>query len=103
MINGSISTESNPIVVAKFAMKMAAACDLGLPSVTVTGNEAQIPYLYKDLIEALSTVGNPQQTTTGGIYSQTGIDLVSFVFGTQKLDTAEIVQISKLWRILVGI
>jgi len=91
VINGSISTESNPIVVAKLAYENGGGyLTLGLPSVTVTGNEAQIPYLYKDLIEALSTVGNPQQTTTGGIYSQTGINLVSFVFGTQKIDTAEI-------------
>lgn len=91
LINGSISTEAKPIVVAKLAYENGGGyLTLGLPSVTVTGNEAQIPYLYKDLIEALSTVGNPQQTTTGGIYSQTGINLVSFVFGTQKIDTAEI-------------
>ncbi len=64
---------------------------LGLPQVTVSnGNVAQIPYLFKDLIEALSTIGNPQQTTAGGIYSQTGINLGSFTIGTTGIDSAEI-------------
>jgi hypothetical protein len=90
LMNGA-STEASPIVVAKLAYENGGGyLTLGLPSVNVNGDEAQIPYLFKDLIEALSTNNNTQQTTTGGIYSQTGINLVSFTFSSQKVDTAEI-------------
>ncbi len=91
LINGSLSIQAAPVVVGKLAYENGGGyLTLGLPSVTVNGNEAQISYLYKDLIEALSTNSNTQQTTTGGIYSQTGINLVSFNIGTQNVDTAEI-------------
>jgi UDP-glucose 6-dehydrogenase len=90
LMNGA-STEASPIVVAKLAYENGGGyLTLGLPSVNVDGDEAQIAYLFKDLVEALSTNNNTQQTTTGGIYSQTGINLVSFTFSSQKVDTAEI-------------
>jgi len=89
-MNGA-STEAMPIVVAKLAYENGGGyLTLGHPSVNVDGDEAQIAYLYKDLVEALSTNSNTQQTTTGGIYSQTGINLVSLIFSSQKVDTAEI-------------
>lgn len=91
LINCTLSVQAAPIVVAKLAYENGGGyLTLGLPSVTVTGDEAQLAYLYKDLIEALSTNNNTQQTTTGGIYSQTGINLVSFTIGTQNVDTSEI-------------
>ena len=91
MINGSTSVQAAPVVVAKIAYENGGGyLTLGLPSVTVAGDEAQIAYLYKDLIEALSTNGNTQQTTMGGIYSQTGINLASFTFSTQNMDSGEI-------------
>jgi hypothetical protein len=91
LINGSLSVQAVPIVVAKLAYENGGGyLLLGLPCVTVIGNEARIAYLYKDLIEALSTNSNTQQTTTGGIYSQTGINLVSFVLGALNPDAAEI-------------
>ena len=91
MINGSTSVQAAPIVVAKLAYENGGGyLTLGLPSVTVNGSTAQIPYLYKDLIEALSTNSNSQQTTTGGIYSQTGINLATFTFSTDNMDSAEI-------------
>lgn len=51
---------------------------LGLPSVTVLNNEAKIAYSFKDLVQAANkTQGNPSPT---GVYSQTGINLVTFSF-----------------------
>lgn len=91
LINGTLSVQAAPIVVAKLAYENGGGyLTLGLPSVTVTGDEAQMAYLRKDLVEALSTNNNTQQTTTGGIYSQTGINLASFTIGTQNVDTSEI-------------
>jgi hypothetical protein len=93
LMNGSLTTSAAPIIVAKLAYENGGGyLALGLPSVTITNNVAQIPYLIKDLVEALNTLNNPQQTTAGGIYSQTGINLVSFTLGTTAIDTAEIGQ-----------
>jgi len=92
LINGSTTTAANPVVAGKLAYENGGGyLTLGLPNVTISnGNVAQIPYLYKDLVEALSTTANSQQTTTGGIYSQTGINLATFTIGTSGLDSAEI-------------
>jgi hypothetical protein len=79
LINGSTSTQSSPVIVSKLAYENGGGyLTVGLPSVTVIGTTAYVPYLFKDLIEALNTLANPQQTTAGGIYSQTGINLASF-------------------------
>lgn len=91
LINGSTSTSAAPIIVAKLAYENGGGyVTLGLSSVTVNSNVALVSYLFKDLVEALNTLNNPQQTTDGGIYSQTGINLVSFTIGTMDIDTAEI-------------
>lgn len=92
LINGSTSTAAAPIVVGKLAYENGGGyLTLGLPSVTLTnGNIAQVSYLYRDLIEPLATLSNSLQTTTGGIYSQTGINLGTFTIGTTGIDTAEI-------------
>lgn len=91
LINGSLSKSSQPIVVAKLAYENGGGyVTLGLPGVTVIENVAQISYLYKDDVEALNTNATTQQTSTGGIYSQTGINLVSFTLATEAIDTAEI-------------
>lgn len=91
LINGSISTSANPIIVGKLAYENGGGyLRLGLPLVTVEQNVAQVSYLFKDSVQALNTLNNPAQTTTGGIYSQTGVNLVSFTLGTEKIDTAEI-------------
>lgn len=90
LINGE-STAASPVITAKLAYENGNGyLALGLPGVTVTGSVAQIPYLYKDLVQALNTLNNTQQTTAGGIYSQTGINLVSFSLGTEQITTAEI-------------
>lgn len=93
LINASTTTVTHPVIVAKLAYENGVGyVTLGLPSVTVTDNVAQISYLYKDLVAALATLDNSQQTTSGGIYSQLGVNLVSFTLGTDKIDTAEIAQ-----------
>jgi hypothetical protein len=94
LINASLSTESAPIVVAKLAYENGGGfLSTGLPSVTVQDSTAIVSYLYADLVEALSTNQNPQQTTSGGIYIQTGINLASFdIESTTGIITAEIGQ-----------
>ena len=60
-----------------------------LPSVTVTGNVAQMAYEIKDLLAPVSkTAQSPAQT--GNIYSQTGINLASFNLSNTNQITAEI-------------
>lgn len=91
LIDAALSTDANPLVVAKLAYENGGGyVHRGLPGVTIAGPNAQIAYLFKDLIEPLATLGNTQQSTTGGVYAQTGINLVSFQIGTQNIDTAEI-------------
>lgn len=105
VINGSTSTAASPRVIAKLAyqngfVNASAASQgylpTGLPGVTVRGTSFYIPYLCKDLIQAVgkqdtgisSTAQNPIQTSN--IYSQTGVNLVSVTLGTEAFDSAEI-------------
>jgi len=91
LVNGSTTTAASPIIVSKLAYQNGAGyAPFGLPNVAVNGSVAQLPYLYKDDVEALNTLNNPQQTTAGGIYSQTGVNLVSLTLGTSDIDTAEL-------------
>lgn len=63
----------------------------GVPSVTVNGTTARVGYLFKDSIQAVNkntNVGAGVQTA--GIYSQTGINLASFVFSSDSLFSSEI-------------
>lgn len=76
-------SDQNGNVIAKLAYENGGGyLSAGLPNVTVSGETAQFTYLYKDLIEALNTLGNSQQTTAGGIYSQTGINLATVTLNT---------------------
>jgi len=92
LINGTTSTDVNPVVAAKLAYSNGGGyLTLGLPSVTVSGTNAQIAYLYKDLIAAVNKNTNiPTGSQVAGIYSQTGINLATFDITLQGLDTAEI-------------
>lgn len=93
LINGSTSTAANPVIVSQLAnLNGGGYVSLGLCNVTVTGSSAQMCYFYKDLVEALNTVNNTQQTAAGGIYSQVGINLVSFSLGTQNICTSQAAQ-----------
>lgn len=92
LINASTSTLTSPKIAAKLAYENGGGyLTKGLPGVSVTGTTAQIPYLFKDLIQAVNKNTNVATgTQVNGIYSQTGINLATFVFGTSGLDTAEI-------------
>lgn len=61
---------------------------VGLPSAQlVAENVVKISYRYKDLVAASSASGN---TSTAPVFSQTGINIVTFTIGTSDLTTAEI-------------
>lgn len=91
LMNGSLTKATSPIIVSKLAYQNGGGyLSLGLPNVAIHGTIASIPYLFKDDVEALNTLNNPQQTTSGGIYSQTGINLVSFNVNTLAIDSADI-------------
>lgn len=75
------SLSSAPQIVAKVSYENCGGyLTQGLPSVTVDGDQAYFSYLFKDLAQALVTLNNSQQTTTGGIYTQTGVNLGSLDF-----------------------
>lgn len=94
LVNATTSTSLSPVIAAKIAYQNGGGyLTLGLPGVTVTGTTARVPYLFKDLIQAVNKNTNvPTGSQTAGIYSQTGINLGSFTVGTAALDTAEIGQ-----------
>lgn len=92
LINASESRATSPVISAKLAYSNSGGyLTKGLPSITVQDSVANVPYLIKDLIQAANKDTNvPTGTQTAGIYSQTGINLASFTFGTNYIDTAEI-------------
>jgi hypothetical protein len=91
LVNASLCTEANPVIVAKLAYENGGGyLPTGLPSVSIIGSDAYIPYLYKDLIEALSSANAANTAVTPGVYSQTGINLVTFDFTSDGLFTSEI-------------
>lgn len=86
LMNGTTTTAASPQIVAKLAYENGGGyLTIGLPSASVpsSGGSVCLPYLYKDLAQALNTENNTQQTTTGGIYSQTGVNMATFVFEEQ--------------------
>ncbi len=92
LINATESTSAVPEIVAKLAYSNGGGyLTKGLPSVTVTDQTAQMAYLIKDLVQAVNKdTAVPSGTQTAGIYSQTGINLVSFTLNSDLLDTSEI-------------
>lgn len=60
----------------------------GLPNVTVNEDVAQMTYLFKDLIAGANKSQNA--TSAAGVYSQTGVNLVTFTLGTSSNASAEI-------------
>jgi hypothetical protein len=92
LINGSRSTATAPVIVAKLAYSNGGGyLTTGLPSVSLSEKTASISYLYKDTIQAVNkntNVSAGQQTA--GIYSQTGINLATFDLAISNIDSAEI-------------
>lgn len=63
----------------------------GLPGVIVNGEIAQMSYLIKDLIAGINKgTALPAGTPLSAVYSQTGINLVTFTIGTESITSAEI-------------
>jgi len=92
LIDGTKSTSASPVVAAKLAYENGGGyLTMGLPNVSISGTDAKIPYLFKDLIAAVNKgTAVPAGTQVNGVYSQTGINLSSFNIGTSGLDTSEI-------------
>lgn len=92
LINATNCSAVSPDVAAKLAYENGGGyLTHGLPSVTVTNSVSQIAYLFKDLIQAVNKdTAVPTGTQVAGIFSQTGINLSSFSFGTENLNTSEI-------------
>lgn len=94
LINGSISTSSAPAPVGKLAYSNGGGyLATGLPQVSVSGETAQLAYLFKDSVQALAVTNpanNSTQQSSGGIYSQLGINLGTFVIGSKNIDSIEI-------------
>lgn len=58
----------------------------GLPSVSVSGTEARVGYLFKDMIQAVNKDTNVAAgTQTAGVYSQLGINLATFDLGATPI------------------
>lgn len=86
LINGSGQ------VVSRFAYSNGGGyCPVGLPSVTVNDNIAQVGYLFKDFITSQNT-STTESISKSNIYSQTGLNLISFTIGTSNVVPAEIAQ-----------
>lgn len=76
-------------VIAKLAYSNAGGYyTTGLPSVTTSGETISVAYLIKDTIQAVNkSQGSPNPT---GVYSQTGVNLVTFDLGFNNISTSEI-------------
>lgn len=92
LINASESTSASPVVAAKLAYSNGGGyLTTGLPSVTVRDDTAFIGYRLKDLIQAVNKdTAVPSGTQVAGVYSQTGLSMVSFSFGTASMSSSEI-------------
>ena len=87
------TTSTNPLVVARLAYQNGGGyLTTGLPNVSLSPEgDYGIPYLYKDLIAAVNkNTAIPAGNQVNGIYSQTGVNLVSLDFTTDGIATAEI-------------
>lgn len=91
MLDGSTSTQAAPVVVGKIAYSNGGGyLTTGLPNVVLSGVTAQVPYLFKDLVQAVNKNTNvPSGSQVNGIYTQTGINLANFSFDTDGIASAE--------------
>ncbi len=82
--------DSTGNIAAKLAYSNAGGYPVNqvLPSANVSGNEARIAYLFKDLI----TPVNKSQgvANTAGIYSQTGVNLVTWTISDAPMVSSEL-------------
>lgn len=84
-------SDSSGHVIVKFAYQNGGGyATAGLPNVVTDGNDIQVPYLFKDLIQSVNKNTNvPAGSQVNGIYSQTGINLATITLNSDLL-SAEI-------------
>lgn len=63
---------------------------LGLPSVSVNENVANFSYLNKDLVSSVNKSQGLAASAASGVYSQTGINLVTYDIGNVDIQAVEI-------------
>lgn len=92
LINATESRSATPVICGKLAYSNGGGyLTKGLPNVSITDQTASMAYLFKDLLAAANKDTDVETgTQTAGIYSQTGINLVSFTLNSDLLDTSEI-------------
>ncbi len=92
LVNATLSADITPIISAKLAYQNGGGyLNTGLPNATVNGMQVSMPYLFKDLVTSVNKNTNvPTGTQVDGIYSQTGINYVTFDIGDLNFDTVEI-------------
>lgn len=80
---------SSGSIIAKIAYQNGGGyLPFGLPSVSVNGSVALVPYLFKDQIQSVNKNTNvPSGSQTAGIYSQTGINAANFNFSSQIISS----------------
>lgn len=70
-------------VVSKLAYSNAGEYYItGLPNSILVNDDVYIPYLFKDLVESVNKTQGV--TNTAGVYSQTGVNMSKFTFGTES-------------------
>jgi hypothetical protein len=76
-------------IITKFAYSNAGGyLTDGLPSALVSGNSVSIAYLYKDLLTAVNKTQGI--ANSAGIYSQTGVNLITITIDNSNIHTSEI-------------
>lgn len=92
LVNASTSVSTAPVVVAKVAYSNGGGyLPSGIPSVTVSGDTAQVAYLYKDLIESQAPAGQQSLGLQApAVYTQTGINLATFTLGSTDIGSIEL-------------
>lgn len=92
LLDASNSTSAAPKVISKLSYQNGGGyLTVGLPNVTIINDSAYIPYLFKDLIQAVNKNTNVAAgNQTAGVYSQLGISLATFTFNSDNLGSSEI-------------
>lgn len=91
LVNGTLSTSALPNILGKLAYENGGGyLATGVPSVSVDGTRLSVPYLFKDLVQALNNSNAAGTTVTNSVYSQTGINLATFDLTSDGIVSAEI-------------
>lgn len=83
-------SDSSGNIIAKIAYQNGGGyVNIALPNVSVNGSSVSIPYLFKDLVEAVNK--NQNAANSGlGVYAQLGVNFATFDIGNTFLSVANI-------------